>query len=160
MPAPYLVSNKMKHTDWLRLQAEGEKLCATLQQYHYHCLKQPHRLAWKIHKHNYSYLLAWIPAPLNDWVLTPNDTTRTYQSLWSLIQTSLNTLRKTELTHQSIPQPQELIRPWAIVRLLPNAQHYTVARFYNRQDAQDYLRFLNRLIPAAEFELLFDNTRG
>jgi hypothetical protein len=31
-----------------------------------------------------------------------------------------------------------------------------VARFYNRADAQDHLRFLKRFIPAAEFEVIFD----
>jgi hypothetical protein len=31
-----------------------------------------------------------------------------------------------------------------------------VARFFNRQDAEDHRRFLNRFMPAAEFEVLFD----
>lgn len=47
-------------------------------------------------------------------------------------------------------------RPWAIVRLLPKAQVYVVARFRNRQDAHDHLRVLNRFMPAAEFEIIFD----
>lgn len=47
-------------------------------------------------------------------------------------------------------------RPWAIVRLLPNAKVYIVARFRNRQDAHDHLRVLNRFMPAAEFEIIFD----
>ena len=47
-------------------------------------------------------------------------------------------------------------RPWAIVRLLPNAQVYIVARFRNRQDAHDHLRVLQRFMPAAEFEIIFD----
>ncbi len=47
-------------------------------------------------------------------------------------------------------------RPWAIVRLLPKAQRYIVARFHNRQDANDHLRLLNRFIPVAEFELIFE----
>lgn len=46
-------------------------------------------------------------------------------------------------------------RPWTLVRILPKAQHYTVARFRNRQDADDYLRVLRRFIPAAEFEVIF-----
>lgn len=46
-------------------------------------------------------------------------------------------------------------RPWALVRILPKAQHYTVARFRNRQDADDHLRLLRRFIPAAEFEVMF-----
>lgn len=47
-------------------------------------------------------------------------------------------------------------RPWAIIRLLPDARRYTVARFFNRQDAEDHRRFLNRVMPAAEFEVVFD----
>jgi len=47
-------------------------------------------------------------------------------------------------------------RPWTIVRILPKAQHCTVARFRNRQDANDYLRVLHRFIPAAEFQIIFD----
>jgi len=47
-------------------------------------------------------------------------------------------------------------RPWAIVRLLPNAQAIIVARFRNRQDANDYKRVLHRFIPNAEFEIIFD----
>ncbi len=53
-------------------------------------------------------------------------------------------------------QAEDYFRPWAIIRLLPNARRYTVARFYNRQDAEDHRRFLNRFMPAAEFEVLFD----
>lgn len=47
-------------------------------------------------------------------------------------------------------------RPWAIARILPNAQVYIVARFHNRQDAHDHLRILHRFMPAADFELFFD----
>lgn len=45
---------------------------------------------------------------------------------------------------------------WAIVRILPNAQYYTVARFFNRQDADDGLRVLSRFIPGGVFEIVFD----
>ncbi len=51
---------------------------------------------------------------------------------------------------------EDYSRPWAIMRLLPNAQRYTIARFFNRQDAEDHKRFLNRYMPAAEFEIIFD----
>lgn len=47
-------------------------------------------------------------------------------------------------------------RPWAIVRILPKAQRYTVARFRNRQDAEDQKRLLYRFIPGAFFEIIFD----
>ena len=46
-------------------------------------------------------------------------------------------------------------RPWTIVRILPDARHYSVARFRNLQDANDHLRLLRRFLPAAEFEINF-----
>ena len=47
-------------------------------------------------------------------------------------------------------------RPWAIARILPSAKAYIVARFRNRQDADDHLRVLYRFIPSATFEIVFD----
>lgn len=47
-------------------------------------------------------------------------------------------------------------RPWAIARLLPNARTIIVARFHNRQDADDHKRLLHRFISNAEFEIIFD----
>ncbi|MBD2340116.1 hypothetical protein H6G64_24420 [Calothrix sp. FACHB-156] len=49
-----------------------------------------------------------------------------------------------------------LCRPWTIVRILPNAQTYIVARFFNRQDADDHLKFLRRFVPKAVFEIMFE----
>ena len=61
---------------------------------------------------------------------------------------------------KTLPKPSSQVedysRPWAISRLLPDARQYTVARFFNRQDAEDHRRFLNRFMPAAEFVILFD----
>jgi hypothetical protein len=48
--------------------------------------------------------------------------------------------------------------PWTLVRLLPNAQHYTVARFYSRVEAENHKRFLGKWMPMAEFEVVFDET--
>ncbi len=45
---------------------------------------------------------------------------------------------------------------WAIVRILPNAEHYTIARFVNRQDADDRRRALCRFIPGGVFEVVCD----
>ena len=61
---------------------------------------------------------------------------------------------KTPQAHTS--QTEDYSRPWAIIRLLPDARRYTVARFFNRQDAEDHRRFLNRFMPAAEFEVVLD----
>jgi hypothetical protein len=74
-----------------------------------------------------------------------------------VIQNALNTVTGEEVkTYQHIEQPEDFSRPWAIVRLLPDLRRYTVAKFYNRTDAQDHLRVLNRFIPVAEFEVIFD----
>ena len=47
---------------------------------------------------------------------------------------------------------------WAIVRILPNAEHYTIARFVNRQDADDRRRALCRFIRGGVFEVVCDRT--
>ena len=143
----------MNHTEWLRLQTEGEKICSSLRQQNYRCLKQTRRLSWKISKEGTSYQLTWLPAPVNDWNLIPNDTTETREKLMQAVQSTLNTIRGTQA---NTINAEDYSRPWAIVRILPDLRHYTVARFYNRADAQDHLRFLKRSIPAAEFELIFD----
>ncbi|HEY9799743.1 MAG TPA: hypothetical protein V6D25_05235 [Leptolyngbyaceae cyanobacterium] len=51
---------------------------------------------------------------------------------------------------------ETLHRPWAIVRILPTAKTYIVARFFNRQDADDHLKFLRRFVPKAVFEMIFE----
>jgi hypothetical protein len=149
----------MKHSDWLRLQSEGESLCATLRQHNYQCHKQTRRLSWKLTKEGQDdYVLAWLPAPVSDWTLIPNNTSPQRKKLWQLIERTLTSIR--EGVMKTLPkrtsQIQDYSRPWAIIRLLPDARRYTVARFFNRQDAEDHRRFLKRFIPTAEFEVLFD----
>ena len=103
------------------------------------------------------YILTWLPAPISDWTLMPNNTSPERQQLWQLIEHTLTgsreEVRKTPKEHSLL---EDYSRPWAITRLLPNAQRYTIARFFNRQDAEDHRRFLNRFMPAAEFEIIFD----
>jgi putative acetyltransferase len=61
------------------------------------------------------------------------------------------------LSNQNVKRSYpEKNRPWAIARLLPNAQTIIVARFHNRQDADDHKRLLHRFIPNAKFEIIFD----
>jgi len=59
-------------------------------------------------------------------------------------------------TSQPISSIEDLHRPWAIARILPDARHYIVAHFFNRQDADDHKRVLQQFIPAAVFEIIFD----
>ena len=150
----------MKHSDWLRLQAEGESICATLRQQGYLCRKQTRRLSWKLSKEGQDdYVLTWLPAPVSNWTLIPNDMCPQREQLWQLIEHTLTSI--SEEVMKTLPKNtaqllEDYSRPWAIIRLLPDARRYTVARFYNRQDAEDHRRFLKRFIPAAEFEVLFD----
>ncbi|HEY9831977.1 MAG TPA: hypothetical protein V6D26_15440 [Stenomitos sp.] len=149
----------MKHSDWLRLQAEGESICATMRQQGYQCRKQNRRLSWKLCKEGQDdYILTFVPAPVSDWTLIPNNTDPERQQLWQLIERTLTSIRGEVI--KTLPkrssQIEDYSRPWAIIRLLPDARRYTVARFFNRQDAEDHRRFLNRFMPAAEFEVVFD----
>ncbi|MBD2015274.1 hypothetical protein H6F96_15005 [Microcoleus sp. FACHB-53] len=159
----------MKHSDWLRLQsdsaalaslrASGDCICANLRQHGYQCRKQTRRLSWKLSKEGQEdYILTFAPSPIADWSLIPNETSSARTQLWQLIENTLNRIRGEIKTtsSQHLSQAEDYSRPWAIIRLLPDARRYTVARFRNRQDAEDHLRFLKRYIPAAGFEVLFD----
>ncbi len=50
------------------------------------------------------------------------------------------------------------LHPWCIVRHLPNLQNPIVARFRRRNDAEAHLQILQRLMPNAEFSIIFDVT--
>lgn len=60
------------------------------------------------------------------------------------------------MTYQQTHKIQKYARVWAIILMLPDARHYTVARFYNRRDGEVHLRVLQRFMPKSEFKLLFD----
>lgn len=48
------------------------------------------------------------------------------------------------------------LHPWCIVRHLPNLQNPIVARFRRRNDAEAHLQVLRRLMPNAQFSIIFD----
>ncbi|NEO76644.1 hypothetical protein [Moorena sp. SIO4G3] len=50
----------------------------------------------------------------------------------------------------------ERLHPWVVIRLLPEMQRVVVARFRNRSDAEGHLWALKRLMPDAEFIIVFD----
>jgi hypothetical protein len=103
-----------------------------------------------------SYVLTWLPAPVGDWSVIPKDDSPAREQLVSVLQKALTKGEKAS-TSQPISSIEDLHRPWAIARILPDARHYIVARFFNRQDADDHKRILQRFIPAAEFEIMFDS---
>lgn len=45
---------------------------------------------------------------------------------------------------------------WSVVRLLPNMQQITVARFSSRSDADGHIGILRQLIPTSKFTVVFD----
>lgn len=143
----------MKHSDWLRLSSVGEQICAAFRQQGYQCKKQSRRLSWQLCSLGQEdYTLTWLPAPVSDWSLIPNNNSPAREQIWAIVQSVL----APKPTYQRVEQSEDFSRPWAIVRLLPDLRRYTVARFFNRQDADDHRRFLNRFMPASEFEVIFD----
>lgn len=172
----------MRHTNWLHLKREGERICSLLRQQGYQCRKQARTLAWKVRKEGIDpYVFKYEPAPVGEWNLIPFDFSPAREQLLSLLQGAGLTISEkkvdsqvtvTQLSVNSAPSGdstcqkpslpttnqlnQDLTRPWVIVRLLPDARRYTIARFYNRSDAFDHKRTLNRFLPAAEFEVVFE----
>ncbi len=61
------------------------------------------------------------------------------------------------MPYQRFQLTENTTYPWTIVCILPDARHYTVARFYNRRDAEDHKRVLHRFMPASKFEIVFDS---
>lgn len=51
---------------------------------------------------------------------------------------------------------RKALSPWCIVRLLPDMQRLTVARFRRRNDADAHARVLRRLIPHGTYVILFE----
>jgi hypothetical protein len=147
----------MKHSDWLRLCSEGEQICAAFRQQGYQCKKQTRRLSWQLCSLGQDdYILTWLPAPVGDWSLIPNNNSPVRERMWAIVQNALAPKLGQDTTYQRVQQPEDYSRPWAIVRLLPDLRRYTVARFFNRQDAEDHRRFLHRYMPASEFQVVFD----
>lgn len=154
----------MKHSQWLRLQAEGDRVVVSLRADGFNCYKYPRRLSWHISKSSVCYRLTWLPAPVCEWSLLPDDGTPAREQLLAQIH-SILMHRGGGRTAESSLIPNlgfwnQTHYPWMLVRLLPNAQHYTVARFYSRTEAENHQRFLGKWIPGAEFEVMFDADCG
>jgi hypothetical protein len=147
----------MKHSDWLRLCSEGEQICAVFRQQGYQCKKQTRRLSWQLCKEGQDdYSLTWLPAPVGDWSLIPNNNSPVREQMWAIVQNALAPKPGQATTYQRVQQPEDYSRPWAIVRLLPTCDVIQWRVFFHRQDAEDHRRFLNRYMPASEFQVVFD----
>jgi hypothetical protein len=51
---------------------------------------------------------------------------------------------------------RERLNLWVLVRLLPNMQRVIVGQYRNRSDADGYLEIIRRLMPNAEFVVMFN----
>jgi hypothetical protein len=51
---------------------------------------------------------------------------------------------------------RDSLTSWLVVRLFPNMQRKVVARCRTRSDADGHLQVLRRLMPDAEFTVMFD----
>jgi hypothetical protein len=56
----------------------------------------------------------------------------------------------------SIMRYEKRLKPWIVVRLLPNLQRVVVGRFRSWSDAEGHLRVLKQLLPSARLTLVFD----
>jgi hypothetical protein len=51
---------------------------------------------------------------------------------------------------------RDSLNRWLVVRLLPNMQRITVVAFCKRADAEGYLQAVRRLVPQAQFVIMFN----
>jgi hypothetical protein len=54
---------------------------------------------------------------------------------------------------------RDKLKPWCIIRQLPDFQRSIVARFSRRNDAEAYLIALQRLMPTTRHVVIFANIR-
>lgn len=50
------------------------------------------------------------------------------------------------------------LRPWCIIRNLPELKKAVVCRFRHRNDAEGHLLVLKQMIPKISYEIAFDPT--
>jgi len=51
---------------------------------------------------------------------------------------------------------QEQLSPWVVHKLTPDLKQAVVARFRHRNDAEAYLKIVNRMMPQFRFAIAFD----
>ncbi|MGB3557945.1 MAG: hypothetical protein WBA24_05305 [Geitlerinemataceae cyanobacterium] len=52
---------------------------------------------------------------------------------------------------------RDKLKPWCIIRQLPDFQRLTIATFSRRNDAEAYLAVLRRLMPTTRHVVIFAN---
>ena len=141
------------------LTVEIFRIQTALQAQGFQIQKQLQQPGWVIYRSAQQvYRLSYYPAPVERWILRPADHSPTRQHIVATIRTALN---------PTAPAPTAIAptahRPWTIVLIRHTLQRHgvalqrhTVARFRNRQDADDHLRAIRRYMPRAQFEVVFE----
>ncbi|MCA1994022.1 MAG: hypothetical protein LDL41_18545 [Coleofasciculus sp. S288] len=52
---------------------------------------------------------------------------------------------------------KDRLSPWCIIRHLPKSQRLVVGRLRRRNDAEEHLRLLRRMMPTADYSIIFDS---
>ncbi|NJO94129.1 MAG: hypothetical protein HC820_06810 [Hydrococcus sp. RM1_1_31] len=50
---------------------------------------------------------------------------------------------------------KECLKPWAVVRLLPNLQWAIIGRYRRRSDADGHLQLCRQRVPHIQFQVVF-----
>lgn len=79
----------MKHSDWFRLNSEGHFVMSVVRNAGYRITKRRHILSWTLSRLGKSYSFAFLPRPIGDWVLIPNDFSAEFYELNQLITQNL-----------------------------------------------------------------------
>ena len=135
------------------LAVEISRIKAALQAQGFQIHQHPQQPIWTIHRQT-QYRLSYSPAPVARWALHPVDDSPTRQHIVATIRAALNPTAPA-LTAITIDH-----RPWTIVLIRDTLQRHTVARFRNRQDADDHLRAIRRYMPKARFEIVFESPQA
>lgn len=53
---------------------------------------------------------------------------------------------------------RDKLKPWCIIRHLPEMQRMVVARFGRRSDAEAYMKIIRQLLPNTSHKVIFDST--
>lgn len=51
---------------------------------------------------------------------------------------------------------KDRLSPWCIIRHLPNSQRMVVCRSRRRNDAEEHVRLLKRMVQDGEYSIIFD----
>ena len=51
---------------------------------------------------------------------------------------------------------KDRLSPWCIIRHLPNSQRMVVSRSRRRNDAEEHVRLLKRMVQDGDYSIIFD----